>query len=361
MDMEGQSKQGLLLIEIAGLSITALLLLAIASCLQLTIRLLTNGALEPELGTLAFGFLFYVCALFLAVGTRQRPDQPTSLLANTGLAFAFFSAAWLLLRSAVAQSWFALALLLVALVHCSTFGFALLRRRRLDQLVRHATLLSRGPARFDSAAVQDAFLERFFLPRSQAYLALPIGAAFGAWLGARVDTPAETIVPYAAAGACAAIAAGELRQLLGGVGLLVRTLTVSQHEERVLLDVVGSLRGFPLRVLAPEPSASNAELGVAAARITGDLRNVLLVNQQERMIRFGLASLALWQLSLPSLPGWVITVGLLAVSLLLTQVPTWLGQQRSNRRVLLPLAGPLRRETRRLLSQRPPAMPTLGS
>jgi hypothetical protein len=361
MDMEGQSKQGLLLIEIAGLSITALLLLLSAICLQLAIRLLTNGALKPQLGTLAFGFIFYVCTRFVAVATQQRPDQPISLLANAGLTFAFLTVGWLFWSSAIPLVWLALALALGALVHGSTFGFAVLRRRRLGQLLHHVVVLRRGPTHLDAPVVHDAFLERFFLARSQAYLALPLGAAFGAWLGARLATEAETIVRYAAAGASAAIAAGELLQLVGGFGLLVRTLTVSQHEERVLLDVIGTLRGFPLRVLAPEPSASNAERGVAAARITKELRGVLLVNQHERVTRFGLACLALSWLSSPSLPAWVLGAGLLAAFLLLAQVPSWLGQLRTNRRVLLPLAGPLRRETRRQLSQRAPAVPTLGS
>jgi hypothetical protein len=245
MEVQEQSPRAARMIEAAGLSVTALLLLVIACCLQLAIRLLTRGALQPELGVLAFGFLFYVGAGFVSVGTRQQPDQPAALVANLALSSAFLCVSWFFYRSVVAATWLALALALIALAHGTSYGFARLRRHQIQKLARHRDV------------IQDAFVERLFRVQSSTFRAIPIGGAVGLVLGAMATRDASTLLRHGAAGVFAAIALDELLRI--GASCFA-------------------------------PSPLGAQEGEAAV----DISRVLLVNQMQRLTRLAIALLALF-------------------------------------------------------------------
>jgi hypothetical protein len=245
MEVQEQSPRAARMIEAAGLSVTALLLLVIACCLQLAIRLLTGGALEPELGILAFGFLFYVGAGFISVGTRQQPDQPAALLANVALSAAFLCVGWLFSRSEVAAYWLALGLSLMALAHGTSYGFARRRQRELQKLAKHRD------------AIQDAFVERLFRVQASTFRAIPIGGALGLVLGAMATRDESTLLRYGAAGVFAAIALDEL-----------------------------------LRIGAA--CFAHSPLGVHEGDVAADIRRVLLLNQMQRLTRLAIALLALF-------------------------------------------------------------------
>jgi ElaB/YqjD/DUF883 family membrane-anchored ribosome-binding protein len=256
MEIQEPSPGAVRMIEAFGLLVTALLLLVIACCLQLLVRVLTRGALQPELGILAFGFLFYVGAGFLSVGTRQQPEQSTAVIANLALSAGFLCVGWLCWSSEIPASWLALALTLTALGHGTSYSFALLRRRKLGKLAAH-----RGSARAPEGAlrhvIQDAFVERLFRVQSSTYRAIPIGAAFGLVLGAMVTRDASALLRHCASGVLLAIALDEFSRI--GAGYFARP-----------------------------------PLEVQDAAAAADMRGVLLINRLQRMARIAIALLALF-------------------------------------------------------------------
>jgi hypothetical protein len=258
MNVEEQSRPAVLMIEAAGLAISALVLWVVAYGMQRAVGLLTNGAFHPELSALLFCLLFYVFAGFVSAGTRRQPDHPTSFLANVLLDAAFLGLGWLLWKSVIPASWLGLALSCVALVHGGSYGFAVLRRSRIRLLMQQR------------AAVQDAFVDRLFLTRSSTYLVIPIGAALGLMLGA---ADASLLAAQAVAGSFAAVALDQLLRMITDARMRTRTLA------KVLIKA----------------SDSNAEPRLAAA--SAEVRRILLINQLQRVTIIAISCLALWQLT----------------------------------------------------------------
>lgn len=322
MNLPEESKSRILMIELIGLSITGLLLFVIACSLQLALRLLSGGALHASRGVLAFGFLFYVCAAFVAAGTRQRPDHPHSLLANLGLRAAFLCVGFLLWRDNIPWSWFAFALGLMLLVHGGAYGFAALRRRALNALLRQP------------AAIEDTFVERFFLLRPPTYHAIPIGGALGTLFGGMVTRDPAALLCHTIAGVCAALAVAQLPALLANARTLAGTLTQSElgsepdaraHASKLTLRSVGSPARKELRVFAP--AHGSGELAAQVAQVTTALRRVLLVNQLQRAALASLAVVPIWRLDYAQQSPLLLLLVLLGTSLALTLVPYALGQR----------------------------------
>lgn len=314
MKVPQESQHRVLWIELLGLSITGLLLFVIACSLQFLLGVLSGGSLHAERGILAFGFLFYVCAAFVAAGTRQQPDHARAVIANVGLRAGFLSVGWLLWRDAVPSSWLALALAMVLVVHGGAYGFARLRRRALTALARHRD------------AIEDAFIERFLLVRPPTYHAIPIGGAIGTLLGAMASHDPATIVRHALAGIAGALAICELLAICIGVISLASSLIRPHDEANVVVRAVGRGEQRPLRVFVPS-SASQPSTSARAREIASALRRVLLVNQLQRVATCALALLVLWRLELPALAVHIVGSSLFAGAGVATLIPYALGQR----------------------------------
>jgi hypothetical protein len=308
MNVPQESSHRVLWIELLGLSITGLLLFVIACTLQLLLDVLSGGSLHAERGVLAFGFLFYVCAAFVAAGTRQQPDQPRALLANVGLRAVFLSVGWLLWRREIPLAWFLTALVLVLVVHGGAYAFARLRRRALNLLARHR------------AAIEDAFIERFLLPHAPTYHAIPIGGALGTLLGALTCPEPAAIVRHALAGIVGTLAACQLFAICAGVIGLARSLTRTHDEANVVVRAVGHGERRSLFVFVPSAAARPREIASA-------LRRVLLVNQLQRVATCAVALLVLWRLEFPALAAHIVGGSLVAGAALTALVPYALGQR----------------------------------
>ncbi len=332
MNLPQESKGKVLMVELIGLSITGLLLFVIACALQLALRLLSGGALDAQRGVLAFGFLFYVCATFVAAGTRQRPDHPHSLLANVCLRAGFLGAGFLLWRHAVPASWFGIALGLVLLVHGGAYGFALLRRRALNALLRQP------------ATIEDTFIERFFFLRPPTYHAIPIGGALGTLLGAMVTRDQGALLRHAFSGVCIALALAQLPALLAGARALASSLTQIASEAGIdargepqvvvrAIDGPALFAGGPagsdackeLRVFAPAHGSGPHKAQVE--QIATALRRVLLVNQLQRATLASLAVLVHWRLEFAQRATTPFVLTLLGGSIALAILPYTIGQR----------------------------------
>lgn len=329
MKVEDMNKPALLLIEAAGLTITAALLLVIATTLKLSFWLASWGVVAPDLGVLAFGFLFYVCAAFLSAGTRDRPAHPGFVRANVALHAAFLVAAWLLWRPALSSAWLGFGVALSTTVHAGVCLAARYRARLIAALLH-------WPAARPAAAV-----ESVFQAPAKPYRAMPLGAAAGALLGTLVQAPAADRMRHIVAGVFAALALDALRRLALGAGGLARELVSEAEVGRVEVRRLGVPQRAPLQVLLPPAAAPAARL--EAACVAAAMRRVLLANQLPRVMMVWLGALGFSRLELPA--AWLqpLVAALLALSLLATLGCFQLGQQGTNRRWL----GGARREDAR--------------
>jgi hypothetical protein len=324
MRVEDMRKSTLLLIEAAGLTVTAALLLVIAVSLQLLARLISFDALCPSLAALAFGFLFYVCAAFLTAGTHDQPEHPRFVVANVALHAGFCGAAWLLFRPALTLTWLWAAIGLSALVHTGLYLAARLRVHAVAALSAHA-------AARPAASVASAFSLRFGV-----YRAIPLGAALGTALGAAVGAPASGIVRHAAAGVFAVLALDVLSGLLQGGRTLARALVTRAGEGAPALRR-RSAKGAEVFELELSAATSSLEAGVAAAAVVADLRRVLRANQLARALILIMSTLTVAALESSSPPALALGLCMLLVALLCSEGASYVGQRRTRHVVLAAL------------------------
>jgi hypothetical protein len=318
MKVEEMNRTAVLLIEAAGLTITAALLFLIAATLKLLLWLATWGAVTPQVGVLAFGFLFYLCAGFLSAGTRDRPADADFVLANVALHAAFLAAAWLLWRPTLSSAWLGFGVALSTTVHAAV---CLAARHR----ARLRAALLQWPAARPAAAV-----ESVFQTHTAPYRALPLGAGLGALLGTLVQAPATDRMRHIAAGVFAALALDALRRLALGAGGLTRELVSEAEVTRVEVRRLSGSDTDPVRVLLPRAAAAPARLEAAAVAVA--VRRVLLANQLSRVMIVWLGTLGFTRLALPA--PWLQRVigALLVLSLVATVGCFQLGQRGTNRR-----------------------------
>jgi hypothetical protein len=336
MRVEELRRSTLLLIEAAGLTVTAALLFVIALSLQLLVRLISFGALCPALSMLAFGFLFYVCAAFLTAGTHDQPEHPRYVLANVGLHAGFACAAGLLFRSALTPALLLAFIGLSAAAHAGLHLFARLRARRLAALIAHA------------AARPAASIATQLRVRCGVYRAIPLGAALGTALGALAGASASDIVRHAAAGVFAALALDALLRLVQGSRTLTNELVTRVEQGEVALRRARAGMPVALVVELPEP-VSTLEGGLVALAVTTGLRRVLVVDQLARVMILGMATLVLAALESPAPVVPVLGPALLGFAVACTQGAYYVGQRRTRRRVLSALSAELRPRTSSLL------------
>ena len=326
MRVEDLRKSTLLLIEAAGLTITAALLLVIAVSLHLLARLFSLNALAPSLAALAFGFLFYVCAAFLTAGTHDQPEHPRFVIANVALQAGFCTAAWLLFRPALSTSWLAAAIGLSAVAHTGLHLAARLRVHAVAALSAHA------------AARPAASVASAFALRCGVYRAIPLGAALGTALSTLLGAPASDLVRHAAAGIFAVLALDSLSGLLLGGRNLARALVTRGAEGERELSLrhrpARGAEGFELELSAATPTL---ETCVAAVTVAADLRRVLQANQLARAMILVMATLVVAALESAGPASLVLGPSLLLVLLLCTEGASYLGQLRTRRVVFAAL------------------------
>lgn len=348
--MSGQtpSTPFILVAMLTALGAVAGVLLLLAHATRWGLSHLSGGRVEVGVGILVFAFLFYASATIVGLAVRKaESDEPVFIAMNVALHVVFLCIGWAILRPQVPVAWLGFAIGFTAVVQGGAYGFARLRQHHVGRLRQGRETCGE--------------VEAFFRTHSAAYVAIPIGAVTGTIAGVATGGSSADVLRDALAGVFAMIALALLLHLALGFRALVRDFMVVHEKETVTIEEQDLGGQSYLVVHAPEPSPETIGQGVDAAVIAADIRKIFLVNQLQQIAVLVMCTLAFQKLELPGLPYQGLVLGLLAFAFLTTQVPYFIGQLRTHDRVLYPLQGEKREETRERLHKRAPAVPTPAS
>lgn len=298
-----------------GLAVTGCLLYVLSLLAQSWLRLATWGDLHPQLGLLAYVILFYIAAVFVSHGTRQRPEQPAFVITNVSVHAFFLAGGWLLWRGTVPLTWALLALAFSAFLQVGTFILARMRERSVERLLQSPT------ASYDGAVAW------CFALRSSTYMALPFGAALAPLLGAIAGADASALLRHCVAGAFvgAALAAG--KHAFADNRWLTRAGITQSSQASLLVSARSLPDAYELEILLPRDASS--EQAAEAARLASKVREAVLFNQLQRLMLSAACVLVAAQLELDlSMPASAAVL-LSALLLLTTLLPYAIGEQRA--------------------------------